>query len=434
MTPSSSSTGCSCNDAGPASGPGGSRGEKQPPKRSGGDELRIPPGLSNAPKERTTTGKTKSGGTGRQSGDRMMASRMAKPAEPWQEPVRGDVMPPAVMNLSGMDQILAWDRGYVPMPPLAHLTGIRMSAVGEGTSTFTMPASPWFLAPQGAITIGMLAVLADPPLGCAIQTTLPAATPYTTAELSLTAVRPVAGTGGLLSAHGNVVHPGRRMALSEVAIEDDAGRLVAHGTSRCMVLPDLRRRPPVQALELLAPPDNTGDPWLRPVMGEVLPQALWDCHDGLDILRLLLAGDAPRPPISYLTGLRLTAAEPGSATFLLPASGWLGSPTGNLEGGFIAMLADAALQSAIQTTAPAGCAIASLDLKVNFLRPAPTDGRDLVGVGTVVHRGRSLVIANAEVVNAEGRRVALATGSTLLLPGHRASLDDTAEFDETQET
>ena len=98
------------------------------------------------------------------------------------------------------------------------------------------------------------------------------------------------------------------------------------------------------------------------------------------------------------------------------------------------MLADAALQSAIQTTAPAGCAIASLDLKVNFLRPAPTDGRDLVGVGTVVHRGRSLVIANAEVVNAEGRRVALATGSTLLLPGHRASLDDTAEFDETQET
>ncbi len=363
-----------------------------------------------------------------------MASQMAKAAEPWQEPVRGDVMPPAVMNLSGMDQILAWDRGYVPMPPLAHLTGIRMSAVGEGTSTFTMPASPWFLAPQGAITIGMLAVLADPPLGCAIQTTLPAATPYTTAELSLTAVRPVAGTGGLLSAHGNVVHPGRRMALSEVAIEDDAGRLVAHGTSRCMVLPDLRRRPPVQALELLAPPDNTGDPWLRPVMGEVLPQALWDCHDGLDILRLLLAGDAPRPPISYLTGLRLTAAEPGSATFLLPASGWLGSPTGNLEGGFIAMLADAALQSAIQTTAPAGCAIASLDLKVNFLRPAPTDGRDLVGVGTVVHRGRSLVIANAEVVNAEGRRVALATGSTLLLPGHRASLDDTAEFDETQET
>jgi len=152
----------------------------------------------------------------------MMAPDMAALVEPWQEPVRGDVMPPALFSLSGMDQILAWKKGYVPMPPLAHLTGIEMGDVGDGTATFTMPASPWFLPPQGAISIGMLSVLADPPLGCAIQTKLPPALPYITAELSLTAVRPVPGTGGLLSAHGRVVHPGRRMALSEVDIEDDS--------------------------------------------------------------------------------------------------------------------------------------------------------------------------------------------------------------------
>jgi acyl-coenzyme A thioesterase PaaI-like protein len=38
------------------------------------------------------------------------------------------------------------------------------------------------------------------------------------------------------------------------------------------------------------------------------------------------------------------------------------------------MLADAALQFAIQTTAPAGCAVASLDLKVNFIRPVSPGG------------------------------------------------------------
>jgi uncharacterized protein (TIGR00369 family) len=91
------------------------------------------------------------------------------------------------------------------------------------------------------------------------------------------------------------------------------------------------------------------------------------------------------------------------------------------------MLADSALQSAIQTTAPAGCAVASIDLKVNFLRPVPCDGRDLVSVGTVVHRGRSLVIANAEIVNASGKRVALATGSAMLQPGRPASLDDATD-------
>src|SRR5437879_12828539 len=107
-----------------------------------------------------------------------------------------------------MEQMLAWGQGYVPMPPLAHLTGIRMGPVGDGTATFTMPASPWFLPPQGALSIGMLTVLADPPLGCAIQTQLPPARPYTTAEMSLTAVRPVGGPGELLGGHGRIVRPG----------------------------------------------------------------------------------------------------------------------------------------------------------------------------------------------------------------------------------
>jgi uncharacterized protein (TIGR00369 family) len=223
------------------------------------------------------------------------------------------------------------------------------------------------------------------------------------------------------------------MALSEVAVEDGAGRLVAHGTSRCMVLEEVGDLPPLESLQVLPSPDTSADPWLRPPMGEVLAQALWDGHDGLEILRMMLAGESGRSPLSYLTGLRLTEAGPGTATFVLPAHGWLGSPSGNVEGGFIALLADAALQSAIQTTAPAGCAVASMDLKVNFLRPVVPDGRELIGVGTVVHKGRSLVIANAELVNAEGKRVALATGSALLLPGHPASLDDTTELDETPE-
>jgi uncharacterized protein (TIGR00369 family) len=200
-----------------------------------------------------------------------------------------------------------------------------------------------------------------------------------------------------------------------------------------MVLQELRHLSPAGELPLLPPPDTAGDPWLRPATGEVLPQALWDAHDGLEILQMIVAEKVPRAPISYLTGLRLVEAAPGTATLVLPNHGWLGSPSGNVEGGFIAMLADAALQFAIQTTAPAGCAVASLDLKVNFLRPVSPDGKDLVGVGTVVHKGRSLVIANAELVNAEGKRVALATGSALLLPGHPASLEGTTELDEIPE-
>jgi uncharacterized protein (TIGR00369 family) len=347
--------------------------------------------------------------------------------EPWEEPVRGGTVDPALLNLTGIGQIRAWDEGLVPIPPMARLTGIRLSAVDEGTASFTMPAHPWLLAPQGAISIGVLAVLADPPLGCAVQTTLPPATPFTTAELSLTAVRPVQATGGLLTAHGLIVHPGRRMALSEVAIEDERGRLVAHGTSRCMILPPLDVLPPLEQVPPVAAGDEPDDPWCRPtVMGEVLPQSVWATNSGLEVLQALVDGALPRPPVSYLTGLRPTEVSHGSATFVLPCSGWLASPTGLVEGGLIAMLADAALATAIQTTAPAGCAVAAADLKVNFLRPCRPDGRNLVGRGTVVHQGRSVVIANAEVLNAEGKCVALATGSALLLPGRLASLEGAA--------
>ncbi|HEU5001478.1 MAG TPA: PaaI family thioesterase [Actinomycetota bacterium] len=357
---------------------------------------------------------------------------MGSLAEPWQESVRGGLVNPAILNLSGLDQIRAWERGLVPRPPIARLTGLRMEGAAEGSSSWSMPASAWMVTPQGAIAIGMLAVLADPALGCAVQTILPPGTPYTTAELSLTMVRPVPGSGDLLHAHGRVVHPGRRMALSAVSIEDRAGRLVAHGTSRCMILPRLYHLPPADSLEQEPPgpgDDDADDPWRRPdVQGASLAQELWDAETGLEIMCRLLTGELPRPPLCMLTGLRVTNVGYGSCEFTLPATGWLASPTGLVEGGMIAMLADAALQSAIATTAPPGCAVASVDLKVNFLRPCPTDGRLLLGKGSVVHQGKSLVIANGEVLNADGKRVAIGTGSALLLPGTPATLDPEGDY------
>jgi acyl-coenzyme A thioesterase PaaI-like protein len=52
------------------------------------------------------------------------------------------------------------------------------------------------------------------------------------------------------------------------------------------------------------------------------------------------------------------------------------------------------------------------------------DGRDLVARAEVVNRGRTLAIARAEVVNDDGKPVALATGSSIYLPGRPASLGD----------
>ena len=71
---------------------------------------------------------------------------------------------------------------------------------------------------------------------------------------------------------------------------------------------------------------------------------------------------------------------------------------------------------AVQTLLPPGASYATLDLKVNFLRPVSPDGTDLTATGQVIHRGKTLAIASSEVFDAEGRKVAMATGSTRVLP------------------
>lgn len=342
----------------------------------------------------------------------------------WTEPARGSYPDPRLFALSGLEQLRSYLRGLAPVPPIGRLTGMIMEEVEGDGATFTMPASGWLVSPQGVIAGGVLAILADAPLGSAVQTALPPMTPYTTSELSMTFLRPATPRSGLLKARGRLIHAGRSLALSEVRVEDERGRLLSHGTSRCFVFPPVG--PPPQDLPVLEPVvqdwPNPTDPWRREVQGSVLPDELWDRMSGLEVLRAHIAGELPPPPTHFLTGCRAVAAGEGSATFAMPATEWLGSPLGKVEGGVVAMLADTAIASAVQTTVPAGTAYASVDLKVSFLRPVSLDGREMVARGRIVHRGRTLAIAAAEVDDADGRRVAVATGTAMLLPDRLPSL------------
>jgi uncharacterized protein (TIGR00369 family) len=305
--------------------------------------------------------------------------------------------------------------------------GLDFREVGTGHAAFTMPATRWLLNSAGAISGGVLAIAADAALGCALQTELGPATPYTTSELSMTMLRPLRADGGTISANGQRVHRGRSVGLTEAFLIDDEGdRLVAHCTSRLAIFQPLDPAPvPPAKPEVLDPPsDQDSDPYRRPVQGEVLGQEVWDSLGGLEVIQGQIRGELPMPPISHLTGLEPIEAGEGSVTMRLPASEWMNSPAQRVQGGAITMLADAALAGAVETTAPAKTAIASIDIKVNFLRPVQSDGRDLTAKGTVEHSGRTLAIANAELFNADGQRVAIATGSSMYLPDHPAALGE----------
>jgi uncharacterized protein (TIGR00369 family) len=347
----------------------------------------------------------------------------------WEEPVRGFYTDPGqFVALSGLDLLRGMLEGGLG-PPIRYLFGVELTSVDPGSVRFTMPVTDWLLFPQGVVSGATLGILADAPLGCAVQTALPPATPFTTAEISFKFLRTVVPQSGTLTAKGRLIHAGKTTGVSLVEVTDQAGRLVAVTSTRCVILPRVEapwevveqalRHPP----RLREPDWPSPHPYERPTAGEVLSQQIWDGTDGLGVLRSLITGDLPAPPITHFCGIAPVDADAGATTWTMPASEWLCSPVqGRLYGGAIAMLAGTAIDGTVQTTLPAGTAFAPVDLKVYFLRPVRPDGRDLVARGTVIHRGRSMAIGTSEVFDADGKKVAVATGSAVILPGRPATV------------
>lgn len=333
------------------------------------------------------------------------------------EPPRGGFFTRELLALSGREQMQAAIEGRTEKPPMYHLTGTRPTEIGAGTSAFEMPSTGWLASHYGVITGGILAVLADGPLGCSIQSTLPPGTPYTTSELSMSYLRPAFPDGRPITARGRVIHTGRSLALSDAVVTDGDGRELAHATSRCFLFPSLDPLPARPSLPVREPPRyDTPDPFEREPEGTVLGAEI-ESLSGYETWRRCASGELPPPPLHYLTGARPVAVSEGSVTWEMPASPWLCSPTGLVEGGFLVYLADSAVASASATLVPAGTASASIDVTVKFIRPAPPDGRPLTAVGRVVNHCRTLSVATAEIRNADGKLVATALGSSMLLPG-----------------
>ena len=89
------------------------------------------------------------------------------------EPVRGGYPEPWMLSMSGSERIRAWSRGHGPAPPVYHLTGAAFTGFGDGTAESQMPASPWLANSAGLLSGGVLAVLVDIAVCCAVETKLP---------------------------------------------------------------------------------------------------------------------------------------------------------------------------------------------------------------------------------------------------------------------
>jgi uncharacterized protein (TIGR00369 family) len=102
-------------------------------------------------------------------------------------------------------------------------------------------------------------------------------------------------------------------------------------------------------------------------------------------LQRILAGEYDPAPVASLVGFQLTAAEAGKVTVELEAGPQHTSPPGTLHGGVLCDIADAAMGMALFSLLDDGVAFATVELKINFLKPVWSG--HLTAVGTVLKHG-----------------------------------------------
>ncbi|MGZ4291483.1 MAG: PaaI family thioesterase [Gaiellaceae bacterium] len=128
-------------------------------------------------------------------------------------------------------------------------------------------------------------------------------------------------------------------------------------------------------------------------------------------LRRIIDGEEPAPPVSVLIGFRMVEAEEGRVTFELDAGPQHSSPPGTVHGGILCDLADAAMGCANVSLLQEGESFATVELKINFLKPV-WSGR-LTAIGQVVKAGRTLALCDCRITDESGSLVAFATSTCM---------------------
>jgi uncharacterized protein (TIGR00369 family) len=138
-------------------------------------------------------------------------------------------------QMSGLEFVQGLVDGTLPLNTLARILDYDVTEAASGRVVVTAEPSGIHLNPAGTVHGGLAATLLDSCMGLAIQSTLEKGIGQTTLEFKISLVRPITPETGVIKAEGLVLSRGRRIGTAEGRITDANGRLLAHGTTTCLV-------------------------------------------------------------------------------------------------------------------------------------------------------------------------------------------------------
>jgi uncharacterized protein (TIGR00369 family) len=140
-------------------------------------------------------------------------------------------------EMSGLEFVQGLADRTLPLNTIAETLGYDIAEAARGRVVVTATPNGRHLNPAGTVHGGIAATLLDTSMGLAIHSTLEKGVGSTTLEFKISLLRPITPETGLITAEGVVLSCGRRVGTAEGRITDLQGRLLAHGTTTCLIFP-----------------------------------------------------------------------------------------------------------------------------------------------------------------------------------------------------
>jgi uncharacterized protein (TIGR00369 family) len=137
--------------------------------------------------------------------------------------------------MSGLEFVQGLAEGTLPLNTIAQTLGYDVTEAANGRVVVTAEPGRIHLNPAGTVHGGLAATLLDSCMGLAVQSTLERGVGQTTLEFKISLLRPITPETGEIRAEGVVLSRGRRVGTAVGRITDGKGRLLAHGTTTCLI-------------------------------------------------------------------------------------------------------------------------------------------------------------------------------------------------------
>jgi len=147
----------------------------------------------------------------------------------------GTVSPERQKTMSGLEFVQGLVNGALPLNTMARTLGYDVVEAESGRVAIELDPTDAHLNPWGTVHGGLTATLLDSCMGLAIKSTLEKGFSSTTLEFKISLVRAITLETGRIRAEGKVLNCGRRVGTAEGRLTDSKGRLLAHGTTTCLI-------------------------------------------------------------------------------------------------------------------------------------------------------------------------------------------------------